>query len=835
TDAAFNDVTLEIAAGAVGTTELAADAVTTNEILDGTIASGDIAADAVNAATINADVAGSGLTQNGSGALEVDVSSLAGDGDITSSDLTVTGGTDAAFNDVTLEIADDAVNAATINADVAGSGLTQNGSGALEVDVSSLTGDGDITSSDLTVTGGTDAAFNDVTLEIAVGAVGTTELAADAVTTNEILDGTIASGDIAADAVNAATINADVAGSGLTQNGSGALEVDVSSLTGDGDITSSDLTVTGGTDAAFNDVTLEIAAGAVGTTELAADAVTTNEILDGTIASGDIAADAVNAATINADVAGSGLTQNGSGALEVDVSSLAGDGDITSSDLTVTGGTDAAFNDVTLEIAAGAVGTTELAADAVTTNEILDGTIASGDIAADAVNAATINADVAGSGLIQNGSGALEVDVSSLTGDGDITSSDLTVTGGTDAAFNDVTLEIADDAVNAATINADVAGSGLIQNGSGALEVDVSSLAGDGDITSTDSTIDITGGTDAAFTDVTLDVADDAITTDKIAAGAVESSDIAADAVNAATINADVAGSGLIQNGSGALEVDVSSLTGDGDITSSDLTVTGGTDAAFNDVTLEIADDAVNAATINADVAGSGLIQNGSGALEVDVSSLAGDGDITSTDSTIDITGGTDAAFTDVTLDVADDAITTDKIAAGAVESSDIAANAVTLEKIVDGTASGQVIQWDGTDWTLVDLGSVTVTENDGVIGNEVTGATDGTLTLSGAGTTLSPLTLGVSTGGITSNEIAADAVNAATINADVAGSGLTQNGSGALEVDVSSLAGDGDITSSDLTVTGGTDAAFNDVTLEIADDAVNAATINADVAGSGL
>ncbi|WP_343488489.1 hypothetical protein, partial [Allomuricauda sp. d1] len=696
TDAAFNDVTLEIAD------------------------------DAVNAATINADVAGSGLTQNGSGALEVDVSSLTGDGDITSTDSTIdiTGGTDAAFTDVTLDVADDAittdkiaagavessdiaadaVNAATINADVAGSGLTQNGSGALEVDVSSLAGDGDITSTDSTIdiTGGTDAAFTDVTLDVAD----------DAITTDKIAAGAVESSDIAADAVNAATINADVAGSGLIQNGSGALEVDVSSLAGDGDITSSDLTVTGGTDAAFNDVTLEIAAGAVGTTELAADAVTTNEILDGTIASGDIAADAVNAATINADVAGSGLTQNGSGALEVDVSSLAGDGDITSSDLTVTGGTDAAFNDVTLEIAAGAVGTTELAADAVTTNEILDGTIASGDIAADAVNAATINADVAGSGLTQNGSGALEVDVSSLSGDGDITSSDLTVTGGTDAAFNDVTLEIAAgavgttelaadavttneildgtiasgdiaaDAVNAATINADVAGSGLIQNGSGALEVDVSSLAGDGDITSTDSTIDITGGTDAAFTDVTLDVADDAITTDKIAAGAVESSDIAADAVNAATINADVAGSGLIQNGSGALEVDVSSLAGDGDITSSDLTVTGGTDAAFNDVTLEIADDAVNAATINADVAGSGLIQNGSGALEVDVSSLAGDGDITSTDSTIDITGGTDAAFNDVTLDVADDAITTDKIAAGAVESSDIAADAVNAATI---------------------------------------------------------------------------------------------------------------------------------------------------------
>ncbi|MFL1897454.1 beta strand repeat-containing protein, partial [Aquimarina sp. 2-A2] len=453
--------TNELADNAVTNTKLAANAVTTDKILDGTIASADIAADAVNAATINGDVAGTGLVQNiTTGALEVDPTAFNGDGNITSGDLTVGGDANALLGDVTLEIAAgavgntelaanavttdkildgtiasadiaaDAVNAATINGDVAGTGLVQNiTTGALEVDPTAFNGDGNITSGDLTVGGDANALLGDVTLEIAAGAVGNTELAANAVTTDKILDGTIASADIAADAVNAATINGDVAGTGLVQNiTTGALEVDPTAFNGDGNITSGDLTVGGDANALLGDVTLEIAAGAVGTAELAdgavtniklaANAVTTDKILDGTIASADIAADAVNAATINGDVAGTGLVQNiTTGALEVDPTAFNGDGNITSGDLTVGGDVNALLGDVTLEIAAGAVGNAEIAANAVTTDKILDGTIASADIAADAVNAATINGDVAGTGLVQNiTTGALEVDPTAFNG-----------------------------------------------------------------------------------------------------------------------------------------------------------------------------------------------------------------------------------------------------------------------------------------------------------------------------------------------------------------------------------------------------------------------------------
>ncbi|WP_197496177.1 beta strand repeat-containing protein, partial [Maribacter hydrothermalis] len=436
------------------------------------------------------------------------------------------------------------------------------------------------------------------------------------------------------------------------------------------------------------------------------------------------------------DVAGAGLIQNATtGALEVDESAIA-DGTISSTNSTIdiTGGDDSVFKDVTLDVSDNAITNAKMADNAITTAEILDGTIASADIAADAVNAATINSDVAGAGLAQNATtGALEVDESAIA-DGTISSTNSTIdiTGGDDSVFKDVTLDVSDnaitnakmadnaittteildgtiasadiaaDAVNAATINGDVAGAGLAQNATtGALEVDESAIA-DGTISSTNSTIDITGGDDSVFKDVTLDVSDNAITTDKIATGAVESSDIAADAVNAVTINSDVAGAGLAQNAT-------------------------------------------------------------TGALEVDESAIA-DGTISSTNSTIDITGGDDSVFKDVTLDVSDNAITTDKIAPGAVGTSDLADDAVALEKIANGTATGQVMQWDGTDWALVDLGSVTVTENDGVIGNEVVNGTDGTLIRSGAGTTVSPFTLDVAADAITNAELADNSVNTENI-----------------------------------------------------------------------
>ncbi|ADY28444.1 hypothetical protein Celly_0609 [Cellulophaga lytica DSM 7489] len=272
--ALLETVGISVADGGITNAKLAADAVSTNkiadetilseDILDGTIATQDIADNAITAVKINTDVAGSGLTKNATtGALDVDVAALTGDGNITSTDLNVTGGANAALNNVTLEINPSAV-------------------GANEL------ADGAVTTTKIADT-------NVTTVKIEDDAIENTKLADDAVQTENILDGTIATLDIADDAVTAIKINADVAGSGLTKNiTTGALDVDVTALTGDGNITSTDLNVTGGTNAALNDVTLEINPSAVGANEIADGAVTTTKIADANVTRDKIANAAID-------------------------------------------------------------------------------------------------------------------------------------------------------------------------------------------------------------------------------------------------------------------------------------------------------------------------------------------------------------------------------------------------------------------------------------------------------------------------------------------------------------------------------------------------------------
>ncbi|MCL6268322.1 hypothetical protein, partial [Flagellimonas myxillae] len=93
-----------------------------------------------------------------------------------------------------------------------------------------------------------------------------------------------------------------------------------------------------------------------------------------------------------------------------------------------------------------------------------------------------------------------------------------------------------------------------------------------------------------------------------------------------------------------------------------------------------------------------------------------------------------------------------------------IADETISFDKLGIGTTSGELLQWNGTQWILVDESALAVTEVDGVIGNEVTGPADATLVLSGTGDALNPFLLDVSNGGITTVELADNAVNSLKI-----------------------------------------------------------------------
>ncbi|KQC29732.1 hypothetical protein AAY42_07395 [Flagellimonas eckloniae] len=311
------------------------------------------------------------------------------------------------------------------------------------------------------------------------------------------------------------------------------------------------------------------------------------------------------------------------------------------------------------------------------------------------------------------------------------------------------TSEIANDAVTANKIDVSVAGTGLNQAVDGSLEVDVATFA-DGDVTSTDGTIALTGTTtNAIFEDINFDVADNAITNAKMADDAINTDEIVDDAVTADKIDVSVAGTGLNQAVDGSLEVDVATFA-DGDITSTDGTIalTGTTtNAIFEDInfdvadnaitnakmadnainTDEIVDDAVTADKIDVSVAGTGLNQAVDGSLEVDVATFA-DGDITSTDGTIVLTGTTtNAIFEDVNFDVADNAITNAKMADDAINTDEIVDDAVTADKIgttgvtdankVLGTDTAGEPQWQDAANLATSLGQDVTSTNGSITG----------------------------------------------------------------------------------------------------------------------
>ncbi|MGO4920790.1 beta strand repeat-containing protein, partial [Maribacter spongiicola] len=172
------------------------------------------------------------------------------------------------------------------------------------------------------------------------------------------------------------------------------------------------------------------------------------------------------------------------------------------------------------------------------------------------------------------------------------------------------------------------------------------------------------------------------------------------------------------------------------------------------------------------ELAGSGLVDTD----EQDASEVPYDGTAsgltaTTTQAAIDelagiteidgIIGNEVTAATDATLELSGTGTTADPltldVAALGIDTDELAAGAVTLPKMADGTAAGQLLQWDGTEWVYIQEADITatVTEIDGIIGNEVTAATDATLELSGTGTTADPLTLDVAALGIDTDELA--------------------------------------------------------------------------------
>src|SRR5690606_20196909 len=106
--------------------------------------------------------------------------------------------------------------------------------------------------------------------------------------------------------------------------------------------------------------------------------------------------------------------------------------------------------------------------------------------------------------------------------------------------------------------------------------------------------------------------------------------------------------------------------------------------------------------------------------------------------------------------------------------------NQVDLSVYMDNT-DNQELSIVGDQLSISGGNTITLNVNDldAIVGNEVTGATNGTLTRSGSGTTASPYTLAVANGGITENELADNAVTVAKISSGGNNKVLTTGASG--------------------------------------------------------
>ena len=424
--------TVDLAANAVTATQIAADAVTTAKIQDAAVTAAKLATDTavlslnsatndvtlVEGANINIAQVGQSITISTTGGNEVGTGDIADnsitsakiiDGAVVEADLGPNAVTSAKIVDATIVGADIAggavvtsVNALTDAVTLAaGTNIAINPVGnTLTIDA---TAGGDITG----VTAGTGLSggglTGDVTVDIDAGGVSTAQLADDAVTSAKIIDGTIVAADIGVGEVGTAELAADAVTSAKIADATiVAADIATGAVASDEILDATIATADLAPDAV---TTAKISDGTIAAADLGTDAVTTAKILDGTITAADVAAGQVVTSVNSIEdavtlAAGANITVSEAGQT-ITIAATAG-GDITG----VTAGTGLAnggtTGDVTLDIAAGGVGTTELAADAVTGAKVTDGTIAAADLATDAVTTAKIAADAVTSAEIAN-------------------------------------------------------------------------------------------------------------------------------------------------------------------------------------------------------------------------------------------------------------------------------------------------------------------------------------------------------------------------------------------------------------------------------------------------
>ncbi|MFI8603098.1 beta strand repeat-containing protein [Cellulophaga baltica] len=635
------------------------------------------------------------------------------------------------------------------------------------------------------------------------GTISTTKLVDGAVTLNKVADNAVNNSKIQNGTIQPGKMAAGLPNTILQTNASSFVEwapLNVDNVTGK-DLTAGDtsIVVTNGLGATLVESNVRVADAGITTIKLGPDAVTTDKILNETILSEDI----LDGTIVEADVADDAITN--------------------------------------AKLADNAVNTLELADDAVTTDKI--GTTGSTD-----------GNRVLGTDLNGNPEWQDAVTIAANLGE-DVTSTNGSITGtALDAALvamdleikaDDLTIEVNPDNVTGVQVKDDGITSAKILNETILSEDILDGSIADADLL--DRTITpskLADGTTAG--EILRYDGTDWVLADQSTLAITEVDGIIGNEVVGPTLG----NTTLTRNGIGDTADPYTLAVSANGITTNELA----DDAVTTD---KITDNNVTLAKLEDGTAAGQLMQwDGTDWVLVDDSALT----ITEIDGIIgneivDVTNttltrtGTGVVGDEFTVAVATDGITTNELADDAVTTDKITDNNVTLAKLEDGTAAGQLMQWDGTDWVLVDDSALTITEIDGIIGNEIMDVTNATLTRTGTGVVGDEFTVAVATEGITTNELAADAVTTDKItdnnvtlakleDGTAAGQLMQWNGTDWVLVDDSALTIteiDGiigneivDVTNTTLTRTG-TGVAGDEFTVAVATEGITANELAAD------